>query len=235
MSERKAVVLAASAPDSVQWTAEAIAAGKVVAMPTDTVYGLVASLSHPDAITRVFEMKRRDLSRVLPVLISSADQVAHLTGDLDPDVPLLLATYWPGPLTVVVPALAGMPAGVVGSDGTVGLRVPNHPTAIAVLERAGGSVACTSANRSGELPARTAADVFDALGDEVDLILDGGQTPGGTPSTVIRAVGGRLSLLRAGAIPIEHIRRSWRELRAQGRPTPGRTVPGRPSPGQAER
>lgn len=215
--ERRAVVLAATAPDAVAWTAEAIAAGKVVAIPTDTVYGIAASLSHPEALARIFRIKARDPRRVLPVLISSPEQVAHLTTDVDPDLPLLLATYWPGPLTVVVPALAGMPAAVAGHDGTVGLRVPNHPAAIAVIERAGGAIACTSANRSGELPARTAADVFDALGSELDLILDGGQTPGGTPSTVVRATGGRISLLREGAIPIDHLRRTWRELRAQGR------------------
>ena len=218
MSEpRRAVVLAASAPDAVAWTAEAIIAGKVVAIPTDTVYGLVASLSHPEALARIFEIKARDARRVLPVLISSPEQVAHLTTDLDLDVPLLLATYWPGPLTVVVPALPGMPSAVAGKDGTIGLRVPNHPTAIAVIEHAGGAVACTSANLSGELPGRTAADVYDALGSELDLVLDGGPTPGGTPSTVIRATGGRISLLREGAIPIEHVRRTWRELRAKGR------------------
>lgn len=217
MTERSAVVLAATAPDSIGWTAEAIAAGKVVAIPTDTVYGLAASLSRPEALARIFEIKARDPRRVLPVLISSADQVSHLTTDLDPDVPLLLATYWPGPLTVVVPALAGMPSAVAGPDGTIGLRVPNHPAAITVIERAGGAIACTSANLSGDLPARTAADVYDVLGSQLDVILDGGPTPGGTPSTVIRATGGRISLLREGAIPIDHIRRTWRELRAQGR------------------
>ena len=220
MSEaRRAVVLAASAPDAVAWTAEAIVAGKVVAIPTDTVYGIAASLSHPQALARIFDIKSRDLRRVLPVLISSAEQVAHLTTDLDPDVPLLLATYWPGPLTVVVPALPGMPAAVTGPDGTVGLRVPNHPAAITVIEHAGGAIACTSANPSGDLPARTAADVYDTLGSELDVILDGGPTPGGTPSTIIRATGGSISLLREGAIPIEHVRRTWRELRAASRGT----------------
>jgi len=221
--DRRAVVLAANAPDAIAWTAEAIATGKVVAIPTDTVYGIVASLSHPEALARIFEIKARDPRRVLPVLISSAEQVEHLTAELDPDVPLLLATFWPGPLTVVVTALPGMPASVAGTDGTIGLRVPNHPTAIAVIEHAGGAVACTSANLSGELPARTAADVFDALGARLDLILDGGPTPGGTPSTVIRATGGTISLLREGAIPIEQVRRTWRELRAASRPTPGQS------------
>ena len=82
------------------------------------------------------------------------------------------------------------------------------------MEHAGGAAACTSANRSGELPARTAAEVYDALGGDLDLILDGGQTPGGTPSTVVRLDGSRITLLREGAIPIEHLRQAWRELRA---------------------
>jgi L-threonylcarbamoyladenylate synthase len=214
---RRAVHFLSSAPNAIEWTAEAIVSGKVVALPTDTVYGIAASLSHPEALQRIFRIKGREERNVLPVLASSVAALSHVVPELDPDVALLLGDYWPGALTVVIPALPGMPPQVCAADGTIGVRVPNHPLAIEVIERAGGTIACTSANLSGQPPARTGEQVDEALGDRLDVILDGGQTPGGLPSTVIRVRGGRLELLRNGAIPIEHIRRTWRSLLAARR------------------
>ena len=215
MSDRGATRLEAASPRAIEWTAEAITVGNVVALPTDTVYGIAASLSHPDALDRIFAAKGRDAKKVLPILVSSPAALRHIVPPLESDLILLLETYWPGPLTITLPALPGMPHQVVAKDGTIGVRVPNHPLAIEVIEKAGGAVACTSANSSGEPPARSADDVERALGDRLDIILDGGVTPGGTPSTVLRVTRtGSLQLLRDGAIPIEHIRRTWRELRA---------------------
>jgi L-threonylcarbamoyladenylate synthase len=126
----------------------------------------------------------------------------------------LLDRYWPGPLTVVVNAAVHLPARVLAADGTVGLRAPNHPLALEIIERAGGAIACTSANRSGSPAAITAAEVSAALGDDVDLILDGGAAPGGVSSTVVGFVGDELRLLREGPIPFIHLRAAWAELRA---------------------
>jgi L-threonylcarbamoyladenylate synthase len=117
-------------------------------------------------------------------------------------------------LTVVVPAPAGMPPEVTDAGATVGLRMPNHPLAIEVIAKAGGAVACTSANLSGEPPACDARAVAETIGHALDLILDGGIAPGGVPSTVVAIAGDELTILREGAIAAEHLRATWNEFRA---------------------
>jgi L-threonylcarbamoyladenylate synthase len=211
--EPRTVVLPSSSPGAIEWAAERLVAGGVIALPTDTVYGVAASLAHEDALQRVFAIKHRPEDRVLPVLISSTDALVRIAGPIPDELLLLLDRYWPGPLTVAVPAREGMPALVTGPDETVGVRLPNHPLAIEVIDKAGGAIACTSANRSGEAPARTAGEVAAAFGPELDLILDGGLAPGGVPSTVIAVEGDSLHLIREGAIPREHLLATWDELR----------------------
>ena len=226
------VVLDRSNPEAPEWAAERLAAGGVVAFPTDTVYGIGASLAREEAIARVFALKGRPADRPLPVLLASPAALDRVALDLDPRVLRLTARYWPGPLTVVVPARAGMPAGVVGPDGTVGARVPNHPLALRLLEAAGGAAAVTSANRSGEPPARTAEAVIAAVGDRLDLLVDGGTTPGGVPSTVVAFAGDDLRVLRVGAIPAAHLDADWQDILAAD-PTddpPVSTTASRPSP-----
>lgn len=205
----RAIVLQAAAPRAVEWTAAQLVAGGVVALPTDTVYGIAAALANQDALHRLFAIKGRPADRTIPVLVSSTDALARLALDLGDRAVLLLDRYWPGPLTVVIPARHGMPAAVMGPGGTVGVRLPNHPLAIEVIEKAGGAIACTSANRHGAAPARSAAEVAETLGPELDLILDGGGTPGGVPSTVVALDGDDLRVLRDGAIPWEHLLATW--------------------------
>jgi L-threonylcarbamoyladenylate synthase len=212
--EPRTVVLPSSAPSAIEWAAERLVAGGVIALPTDTVYGVAAALAHEAALQRVFAIKRRPEDRVLPVLISSTDALVRITERVSDDVLLLLDRYWPGPLTVVVPAREGMPSLVTGLGETVGVRLPNHPLAIEVIDKAGGAIACTSANRSGEPPARSAEEVAKSLGPELDLILDGGLTPGGVPSTVIAIEDDAIRVLRDGAIPSEHVLATWGELLA---------------------
>ncbi|MGH2533537.1 MAG: L-threonylcarbamoyladenylate synthase [Thermomicrobiales bacterium] len=206
-------VLQRAAPRAIEWAAERLAGGGVIALPTDTVYGIAASLAHANAIRRIFEVKGRNEDRPLPVLVSSTDALLRIA-TVDEHVAFLLDQFWPGPLTVVVPARAGMPVGVIGPDGTVGVRMPNHPLAIEVIEKAGGAVACTSANLTGEAPAITAAQVVDSVGHALDLILDGGHAPGGTPSTVIAVNGTEFAIYREGAIAGVDIRRAWETIRA---------------------
>lgn len=205
------VVLDRSTPQAAEWAAERLVAGGVVAFPTDTVYGLGASLAEPDALRRVFAIKDRPADRVLPVLLASGDDLALVTGEqaIDPRLHDLLDRHWPGPLTVAVPARAGLPPEVVAPDGTVGVRVPNHPLALRLLEAAGGAIAATSANRSGRPPLGTAAEVAAALGDDLDLLLDGGATPGLLPSTVVAVAGGALVIIREGAIPAAELLEGW--------------------------
>lgn len=213
-NDDRVVILKRSAPRAIEWTAERIADGGVVALPTDTVYGLACSLAHPEALRRIYEIKGRNLSAPLPVLVSSSIAVEHLVHDISHDVGLLLDLFWPGPLTIVLPAKAGMPDEVTAGTGTVGLRMPNHPLTIEVIERAGGAIACTSANRSGESPGITAEDVRSTIGPDLDLILDGGAAPGGVPSTVIAIKGDDLRLIREGAIAFAVVDAAWNELLA---------------------
>lgn len=207
-------ILQRSAPMAIEWTAEQIAAGGVVSIPTDTVYGVAGSLSHRTALERIYEIKGRPADHPLPVLVSSSQMVSRLTPELDPRVAVLLDTFWPGPLTVVIPAVAGMPPEVLGPGGTIGVRLPNHPLAIEVIDKAGGAVACTSANLSGEPPATTAAEVAASLGNSIDLILDGGLAPGGVPSTVVALDGDKLRMLRHGAVAEETVRDAWEQILA---------------------
>ncbi|MGI8477240.1 MAG: L-threonylcarbamoyladenylate synthase [Thermomicrobiales bacterium] len=217
--DNRVVTLQGAAPRAIEWAAERLAAGGVVALPTDTVYGIAASLSHPEALRRLFAIKGRPPGKPVPVLISSSAMVPHLTTALSPEVGLLLDHYWPGPLTVLLPARDGMPPEVLGDGHVIGLRVPNHPLAIEVIERAGGAVACTSANRSGLPPACSAHDVAEAIGPDLDMILDGGRCPGGVVSTVIGFTGDDVRVLREGVIPGGHVVCVWRTIVA-GRQTP---------------
>lgn len=207
----RVVVLDQASPRAIEWTAEQIASGGVVAIPTDTVYGIAASLGHPEALDRIYDIKGRDEAMPLPVLVSSVQALSHLV-TIDDRVASLLDAFWPGPLTVVLPAATHMPARVLGPGNTVGVRLPNHPIAIEVIEKAGGSVACTSANRSGEPPARTAYEVAESIGADLDLILDSGASPGGVASTVVAIDGITLRFIREGAIPMAAIIDQWDQL-----------------------
>jgi len=214
MTDEQTNMLPANGPSAIEWAVERLLEGGVIAFPTDTVYGLAASLAHPDQLERIYRIKGRDDGKPLPVLVASSEAAQDLTEGLTEEQRLLLDRYWPGPLTVVVNAGADLPARVLAADGTVGLRAPNHPLALEIIERAGGAIACTSANRSGRPPALTAEEVAAALGDDVDLILNGGAAPGGVSSTVVGFAGDKLRLFRAGPIPLEHVQAAWAELRA---------------------
>ena len=205
------VILDQAASRAIEWTAERVTEGGVVAIPTDTVYGLAASLAHPSAIERIYEIKGRPESQPLPVLVSSIDALYHLVHLDDAVVPLLDA-FWPGPLTVVLPAASRLPARVLGPGDRVGVRLPSHYVAIEVIEKAGGAIACTSANRSGEPPASSAQEVAESLGAQLDLILDGGVAPGGVASTVVAIDGLTLRFIREGAISMAEVIRIWDEV-----------------------
>ncbi len=211
-ADGRVVVLDQAAPHAIEWTAERISSGGVVAIPTDTVYGIAASLAHPQALDRIFEIKGRPDRMPLPVLVSSVDALSHLVV-LDNAVIPLLDACWPGPLTVVLPASARVPERVLGPGHTIGVRIPNHPIAIEVIDKAGGAIACTSANRTGEDPGRTATEVATSIGDRLDLILDSGRTPGGVSSTVVAIDGATLRFIREGAIPMVEVIRIWDEIR----------------------
>lgn len=184
---------------------EVLRAGGIVALPTDTVYGIGVALDAPSGITRLFEAKRRPADRSIALLVADLAQ-AETLGALGPIAHRLAGAFWPGGLTLIVPPLAGvrLPTELSGGAGTVGLRVPDHPTPRA-LAAAVGPLPTTSANRSSEPEARDADEIEAALGDAVDLILDAGPARGGPASTVVDCTAPRPRVLRVGAIPVSAI------------------------------
>ena len=191
--------------DVVLRAARALNAGHVVAIPTDTVYGLAAAIDRPDAIDRLFTVKARPAEKAIPVLISDPAHVFRLASRLSAAAARLARTFWPGALTLVLPALGDLPRGVTTetSDGvqTVAVRVPDNSLARSIIATAGGALAVTSANRSGAAPAIEAREVSGLGLPRPLLVVDGGRAPGGVPSTIVAVTTEIPEILREGAIP----------------------------------
>lgn len=196
---------------------EAIAvlrSGGVVALPTDTVYGIAVALETPGGIELLYAAKARPPDKAIALLLADVDQAGGI-GEISEAARLLAGAFWPGGLTLVVPRRADrpLPAALTGGElapgeiATVGLRVPGHATPRA-LAAAVGPLPTTSANRSGEPEARNADEIEAMLGDAIALIVDGGPSSGGLASTVVDLSGERPRILRHGAIPEAAIRRS---------------------------
>lgn len=204
-------VLSASEPAAVEEAARVLRAGGLVVFPTDTVYGVGAAVDRPDAVARLYVAKGRPLDRPIPVLIADEGQLQRLASEVNEAVLRLARRFWPGALTIVVPAQPWLPVEIVRDTGAVGVRMPDHPLALAIIRAAGGAVATTSANRSGEREACTVDEAIAALGEAVDLYIDGGRTPGGVPSTVVALEDGHLQVLRRGALDPALIEQVLRE------------------------
>lgn len=183
----------------------AIRRGGVIAMPTDTLYGLGVDPFRADAVARLFHVKGRSPERALPLLAADTAQVIAHVGALAPLAARLASLFWPGPLTLLVAAPSALAAGVSGDTGKVGIRVPAHRVARALCRACGVPVTATSANVSGEAPSADPDEVARALGDRIDVLVDAGTTPGGPPSTIVDVTEEEPVLVRAGAIAWEEI------------------------------
>jgi L-threonylcarbamoyladenylate synthase len=199
----KTHIVSTSQTDAIDLALKTLAAGEVIAFPTDTVYGIAALAFNSISIQKLYEIKGRDFSKAIPVLISSFYQVSLISTGLNPTAIKLARAFWPGALTLVVPRHPNLP-GVLTRLPTVGIRMPDHSFVLKLIDRS-GPLAATSANRSGEANPLTAENVFDQLGDRISLILDGGKTPGEIPSTVIDCSTEKIVILRYGAISREAI------------------------------
>jgi L-threonylcarbamoyladenylate synthase len=184
-------------------TEELLRAGGLVAFPTDTVYGLGAMLFDAQAIEQLYIVKGRDAAKAIAVLVGDEGGLAQVAKALSAVAARLARRFWPGPLTLVVAAHPALPANLSPLP-TVGVRMPDHPVALVLLRRT-GPLAVTSANLSGEPSATTAEEVLAQLNGRIPLILDGGKTPGGLPSTVVDCTGSELVILRPGPI-------SWQQM-----------------------
>jgi L-threonylcarbamoyladenylate synthase len=183
----------------------ALRAGEIVVYPTETFYGIAADAFAPAALERIFEIKGRDTAKTI-ALIAHDSAAAFAIAREVPEIARRLANaFWPGPLTIVMPARSGIPEALIGTDGGVGIRVSSHPIARALAYGLGRPITATSANRSGETPARTIGEARVALGEKVKVFLEGGTLTGDAPSTVIRCGRDGWRLLRAGAIGVDEI------------------------------
>ena len=171
-------------------------AGGVVVLPTDTVYGIAAHPGRPEALARICTIKGRPTGKPIALLVSDSEAVEHFGAKFHCVAKRLASMYWPGALTLVLPC----------GDGFEGFRVPAHEDARALIAACGGILRVTSANLSGEMPATCAVESLKDVGLEADLVLDGGVSRGGVPSTVVKVTtDGKLTVIREGAIPAKEI------------------------------
>jgi L-threonylcarbamoyladenylate synthase len=177
--------------------------GGLVAFPTDTVYGVGAMAFDAAAVERIYAAKGRDVTKALPILLADQDGLSDVAEEIGPDARRLAETFWPGPLTIVVRKRDVVPE-AVSRGVTIGVRVPAHPVTLELLN-ASGPLAATSANLSGAPDSMTADEVVAALGDRIDLIVDGGRAPGGKPSTVVDCTVSPPSLEREGPVSMDLI------------------------------
>lgn len=185
--------------------ARLLAAGKIVSFPTETVYGLGADASNPEAVGRIFQIKDRPADHPLIVHLAETGQIRDWALEIPDEAFLLAERFWPGPLTLILKRQRRVPRVVTGGQDTIGLRVPGHQVALELLRRFGGGVAAPSANRFGRISPTTARHVLEELGDRLELILDGGSCPIGLESTIVSLAGPHPLLLRPGAISVEDI------------------------------
>lgn len=186
---------------ALEYSVRLILAGKVIALPTDTFYGLAADPFNLAAISEVFRVKRRTADRPLPLLVDSLDQAADLANDPPRLFFRLAEKFWPGPLTLVVPASRLIPLKVTANTRKVGLRWPKAPLAVALIAATGHPLTGTSANLSDSPACSSAEEVNLQLGKDLPLILDGGPTKGHLASTVVELFGERARIIRPGGVP----------------------------------
>lgn len=182
----------------------AVSRGALVVLPTDTVYGIGADAFTPRAVQALLDAKGRGRQMPPPVLMPDVRTLDGLATDVPAEARALAEAFWPGGLTLIVRAQPSLAWDLGETHGTVALRVPDHPSALALLRRT-GPMAVSSANRTGSPAAVTAQDAFDQLGDAVAVYLDAGDAPGQVASTIVDATGPTLRLVRAGALTLEQL------------------------------
>ena len=200
----KTEVLSAQAPSALPRALAILRRGGLVAFPTDTVYGVGALAFDAAAIEKIYEAKGRSTEKAIPILLGDTADLEKVTAQVSEMALRLAGRFWPGPLTLVVPKHPSLPE-AVSTAPTVGVRVPDHPVARALL-RAAGPMAVTSANLSGQASPCTAEEVLVQLVGRIALIIDGGKTPDGVPSTVVNCAGAEPQVLREGPITLAQIK-----------------------------
>jgi L-threonylcarbamoyladenylate synthase len=199
----KTKVISANLPDAITHALDTLRDGGLVAFPTDTVYGLGALAFDSEAVESIYVAKDRPVEKAIPVLIGDITDLEKISDKVTDLTRRLALRFWPGPLTLLVPKKPTLPESV-SATSTVAVRVPDHSVARNLLQAA-GPMAVTSANISGQPSPATAEEVFAQLNGRIDLIVDGGRTPGGIPSTLVDCSEGEIKILRAGPITLDEL------------------------------
>ncbi len=227
-TERLVYAQGAQGERAIRRAAELLRAGKLVAFPTETVYGLGALALDPEAVRGIFAAKGRPAKNPLIVHVATSEQAKEVAAGWPEEAQALAERFWPGPLTLVLPKAAGLPPEVTGGLEAVGIRVPAHPVALELIRAVGAPLAAPSANRYTEVSPTSAAHVERSLGGRIHAILDGGDTTVGIESTVLDLSGDTPTLLRPGAVAVselEEVIGSVRRLGGEGAelhlPSPG--------------
>jgi L-threonylcarbamoyladenylate synthase len=193
-------ILPASSRDTLPRALAVLQAGGLVAFPTDTVYGVGALAFNGKAVEGIYVAKNRPVEKAIPVLIGDPEELEKVAVEIPDSARKLATRFWPGPLTILLPKRLDLPL-VVSATSTVGVRVPDHEIARKLL-RLAGPMAVTSANISGGLSPVSAEEVYQQLGDRIPLIIDGGLTPGGVPSTLVDCTTTAPTILREGPVSL---------------------------------
>jgi L-threonylcarbamoyladenylate synthase len=202
-TDMKTEVLRADHPVVIPHAVDILKHGGLIAFPTDTVYGLAALPKKAEFVERLYSVKGRNSSRAIAILIGNLEDLENVADSPGSAALRLAARFWPGPLTVVVPRHKSLPD-ILSTNHTIGVRMPDHPVALALLSMS-GPLAVTSANLSGGENTLTAQDVLAQLNGRVHLVIDGGRVPGGVPSSVVDCTTEKPNLLRVGPISLADI------------------------------
>ncbi len=208
----KTHTLLADDPQAISDAQRLLRQGQVIAFPTDTVYGVGTHAFLPDAVAALYAAKNRPLSKAIPVLIARTDDVPRVARAVPTVAWQLAEEFWPGGLTIVLPRAEELPAIVTGSGDTVAVRCPHHPIPLTLMNAIDAPLAATSANLSGQPTPSTARQVAAQMAGRLPLIIDGGDSPGGIPSTVVDLSTCPPRLLRTGAVAAHQLRRLLPDL-----------------------
>ncbi len=198
-------------PATIRYAAEMIRRGELVAIPTDTFYGIAADPYNLAAVDQIYRVKGRPETRALPILVNTIGQAVSLARDVPYTFHKLAAKFWPGPLTLLVEASTGVPLKITANTGNVALRWPKSIFVNALIDLVKGPITGTSGNISGQPACANAADLMEQMGDRLPLIIDAGETPGNLASTIVKLDGDDWTVMREGVIPEDAIRAAIEE------------------------
>ncbi len=193
-------MLSAALPGSVAQAAAEARAGNLIVIPTDTLYGLACDAFNAEAVRMIYAAKQRPFSKPIPILLADSSDLSRVVSSVPTAAQTFIDQYWPGPLTLLLPKHPGLPEEISHND-SVAVRIPDSQVGRDIIRAAGGALAVTSANLSGQEPAETAADARDKLAGWVTTVIDDGPSPHAEASTILDCTGPELKILREGPIP----------------------------------